>query len=288
MKIKSVMMKSFFVNISLVFLKVIFGLLFGSLALIADGVHSISDLFSDIFVLLGINYSQKPADEEHPFGHGKFEYVLSLLLGFSVLFIAYNLGREIIVHFNRVTDIPNYLSLVVVVLVVLAKFILSRYLISKGEELDSEIVSASGKESLTDVFSSGVVFIGISFVLIGEQVNSNFLLHGDKIASIIIVVFILKVAFEIIKDSITSLQGKAVKKEIRKKYELLIKDVKGVIGVDHIDMIAYGPYYQTLVDIRVDGTISVKEGHDIAREVSKTLYEDEKINHVVVHVNPEE
>lgn len=281
------MRKSFYGNIFLVAIKIAFGFLFQSMSLIADGVHSISDLLSDVFVLLGVKHSEKPADEEHPFGHGKFEYVLSLLLGFSIITIAYNLGRSVIMNFNDISIIPSKLSIIIVIIVVVLKWFLSRYLLIKGKELDSEIVSASGQESLSDVFSSMIVLIGIVSVLLGQYLSVDWLLKGDKIASLFIALFIIRIGVIIVYNAIVSLQGKAVKKEIRETYEQEIKSIKGVIKVDQLIMIAYGPYYQVLVDIRVKGSMTVTEGHDIAKCVSDTLYKDEKINHVIVHVNPD-
>lgn len=288
MKLESIMKRSFLVNIFLVIIKIITGFLFNSVALIADGIHSISDLLSDVFVILGIRHSLKPADDEHPFGHGKFEYILSLMLGVFILIIAYGLGKEVIVNYNDPVVIPGFITLIVVVFVVIIKLFLARYLIKKGEEQDSLIIKASGRESLTDVFSSIVVFIGILSVLIGEKLEVSVLLKGDKIASIIIAIFIINIGVRIIYEAITALQGKAVHPEICGEYKVKIVDIKGVMGVDNIDMIAYGPYYQALVDIKVDGNMSIKEGHDIADKVSELLYSDEKVCHVVVHVNPGE
>ena len=288
MKLESIMKRSFIVNIFLVILKILTGIFFNSVALIADGIHSISDLLSDVFVILGIRHSLKPADDEHPFGHGKFEYVLSLMLGVFILIIAYGLGKEVITNYNEPVVIPGIVSLIVVIFVVIIKLFLARYLIKKGEEEDSQIIKASGKESLTDVFSSIVVFIGILAVLIGEKLDIGVLLKGDKIASIIIALFIINIGIRIIYDAITALQGKAVHPKICEDYKLTIQNIEGVIAVDNIDMITYGPYYQALVDIKVDGNMSVKEGHDIAGEVQDLLNSDEKICHVVVHVNPGE
>ena len=288
MKLESIMKRSFLVNIFLVIIKIITGFLFNSVALIADGIHSISDLLSDVFVILGIRHSLKPADDEHPFGHGKFEYILSLMLGVFILIIAYGLGKEVIVNYNDPVVIPGFITLIVVVFVVIIKLFLARYLIKKGEEQDSLIIKASGRESLTDVFSSIVVFIGILSVLIGEKLEVSVLLKGDKIASIIIAIFIINIGVRIIYEAITALQGKAVHPEICGEYKVKIVDIKGVMGVDNIDMIAYSPYYQALVDIKVDGNMSIKEGHDIADKVSELLYSDEKVCHVVVHVNPGE
>jgi len=282
------MKKSFYVNIFLIVIKIVSGIFFGSVALIADGIHSISDLMSDVFVILGIGHSLKPADDEHPFGHGKFEYILSLILGLFIILIAFNLGKEVIMNFNDPVVIPKLITLAVVVLVVFVKLYLARYLIKKGKEIDSQIIRASGQESLTDVFSSIVVFVGILGVMIGEATGLDFLLKGDKIASVIIALFIVKIGLQIVFEAIVALQGKAVSKKISNLYHQIILDVPGVITVDNLDMIAYGPYYQALVDIGVKSSITVKEGHDIALKVSEALYGDEKICHVVVHVNPEE
>lgn len=285
---QNAMRKSFFVNIFLVVFKLISGFLFNSSALIADGVHSMSDLLSDIFVLLGIRHSVKPADEDHPFGHGKFEYVLSLFLGISIIIIAYNLGKNVILGFSEVSIIPSYLSLIVILIVVVVKLYLAKYLIRRGIELDSEIISASGKESFSDVISSGVVFVGVISVFAGEYFDINILTKGDKISSIIIALFIVRIGIIIILDAIQSLQGKTIKKEICKGYKDMIEDVKGVISVDQLDMIAYGPYYQAIVEIKVKADITVKEGHNIADNVYRRLLDNEKICHVSVHVNPEE
>ena len=288
MNLQSIMKKSFYVNIFLIVIKIVSGIFFGSVALIADGIHSISDLMSDVFVILGIGHSLKPADDEHPFGHGKFEYILSLILGLFIILIAFNLGKEVIMNFNDPVVIPKLITLAVVVLVVFVKLYLARYLIKKGKEIDSQIIRASGQESLTDVFSSIVVFVGILGVMIGEATGLDFLLKGDKIASVIIALFIVKIGLQIVFEAIVALQGKAVSKKISNLYHQIILDVPGVITVDNLDMIAYGPYYQALVDIGVKSSITVKEGHDIALKVSEALYGDEKICHVVVHVNPEE
>jgi cation diffusion facilitator family transporter len=229
----------------------------------------------------------KPADEDHPFGHGKFEYVASFVMGIIIISIAYNLVRYVIGSFNEVTKIPSALTLVVVLFVVVVKLILSRYMMREGKAIQSDIVLASGKESMTDVLSSAVVFLGIIAVFLGDYLELDFLKKGDKVASIFIALFIVKVGIEVIIDSIKSIQGKAVSEEVCQKYQTFVENIDGVKNVDKLHMIHYGPQYQVAIDIRVDGQITVEEGHHIANEVTKKLYEDEKICHVIVHVNPE-
>lgn len=281
-----IMRKSLFVNLFLVFVKIISGFLFNSVALIADGVHSISDLLSDVFVLLGIRHSVKPADEDHPFGHGKFEYVLSLFLGLSIILIAYNLGKNVVINWAQTVDIPSVFSLVIIIIVVVLKLFLARYLIRKGKETGSEIIQASGQESFSDVISSAVVFVGIGGVLLGNRYNIEWMMHGDKVASFIIALFIIRIGIIIILESIKSIQGKTVGEDICQEYKECIAEIPGVNGVDHLDMIAYGPYYQAIVEIKVEGSKTVAEGHEIAHKVHDRLLENEKVCHVSVHVNP--
>jgi len=287
MKAKAIMYRSFFVNLFLITVKLVSGLLFASVALIADAVHSTSDLLTDVFVIFGVQHSLKPADDDHPFGHGKFEYVLSFVMGLFIVSIAYNLAKFVISSFNEASEIPNALSLIVVVFVVVAKSFLARYMIKEGKNIQSDVVLASGKESMTDVLSSAVVFVGIVSVLAGDYFDLEFLKKGDKIASVLIAIFIAKVGIEVVIDSIKSLQGKSVSKDVSNHYLTIAEKINGVRKVDKLYMIHYGPYYQVAIDIRVDGRISVEDGHEIATRVSETLYQDEKICHVTVHVNPE-
>ncbi|MFU8787144.1 MAG: cation diffusion facilitator family transporter [Candidatus Izemoplasmataceae bacterium] len=288
MKHSKVMRKSLLVNTLLVITKIITGFLFKSTALIADGIHSLSDLMSDVFVLVGLKQATKPPDDEHPFGHGKLEYVLSMLLGLSILVVAYQLVRNVVVNFRNELTTPSLLTIYVVIFVVVSKFILSRYLISRGNALESQVILASGKESFTDVVSSIIVFVGVVASVLGDRYGINWLRYGDNAAGIVIGVFIVKVAIEIIIDAVRSLLGKSAKPELLASIKSSVEALEGVLGVDHLDMIEFGYYYQVMIDIAVDASITVKEGHDVASKVKRHLKTKENILHVIVHVNPKE
>ncbi len=288
MKIKEVMQKSLFVNSSLVILKLLSGFIFKSASLVADGIHSLSDLMSDILVLLGVKQTTKPPDDDHPLGHGKFEYVLSLLLGIGVIGVAYQLFVSVIKKLSEPISIPSPLSLVVVLIAVISKYFLAKYLAKKGDDLNSLVIKSSGKESLADVISSFVVLFGIGFALLSQYTSLDFLVYGDLIAGLIIGLFILKVALEIIYDAIFSLLGKSADGKLMHSIKEEILMIPGVLNVDKLQMIEYGYYYQVMIDIAVNASISVKEGHDIASMCKKTLLNHESITHVIVHVNPYE
>ena len=285
---ETVMYRSFFVNAILIFGKIIGGVIFRSSGLIADGIHSLSDFLSDVLVIFGLKHSQKPPDKEHPFGHGKIEYVLSLFLGMMILVIAYQLTRHVVLSFFEDPILPSLFAAVVSLFVIVMKLSLARYIMRHATRLDSQVLKASAQESFTDVLGSVVVIFGILLSFLAEHYTLGFLVYADNFAAIIIIALILRVALVIIIDAIKSILGKSASKDIIKNTRTTIAHIDGVHEVDKLTMIVYGHYYQVMVDIRVDGTQTVKEGHDIASNVKAILMKNKKIGHVIVHVNPEE
>ena len=154
------LLKSFGTNLFLSIIKVVFGFVGKSSALVADGLHSFSDLATDAVALFGTHYSMKPADDEHPYGHGRFEYLTCLIIGIVVLF----LGYEIIVSaFNNENVIPSKLVILISLFTIIVKHILASYLINIGNDINNQILISSGKESRMDVVSS--LFVLISSIL---------------------------------------------------------------------------------------------------------------------------
>ncbi len=282
-----VMKRSLAVNVSLIAAKFIGGFLARSAAMVADGVHSLTDTLSDILVIVGLRQSHKPPDKEHPIGHGKVEYVLSLFLGMGVLFIAYELLVSVITTLGDTPQAPSFYGVFVIGAVIVSKFILARYILSRANILDSQVLHASGQESFTDMLGSCVVLVGIVLATIGDRYGIGFLLYADALAAIFIVIFIVKVAVSILSSSVRSILGKSASKEVLQSTKDIIEEVDGVRTVDRLTMIVYGHYYQLMVDIRVDGDLSVKEGHDIAHDVRNRLEKIDRIKHIIVHVNPE-
>lgn len=282
-----VMHKSFLVNFGLIVVKLIAGFFFRSSALIADGIHSLSDFLSDIFVIIGIRTSTKPPDDEHPFGHGKFEYVVSMMLGFSILFIAYQLIVRTVSSFQEVPSVPRGYGILVALFVIVIKLLLSTYLLKKAAQYDSHVLKASGQESTTDVISSFIVLIGIFLGVLGGRFSIDWLLYADNAAAIIIAIFIIKIGIAIIVEAIENMLGKNAKKSVLNQTREVALSVPGVIKVDRLDMIVYGHYYHVMIEILVRGDITVEAGHDIAGAVKKKLMKNAKITHVLVHVNPE-
>lgn len=284
-----VIIKSLCVNGALSLGKFIGGFVFRSAALIADAVHSLSDFLSDILVMVGIRQSERPPDQEHPYGHGKIEYVFSMLLGFGIIFAAAQIIYNVIINITNDIQVPASPALVVIGVVIVSKYVLSRYILSRGKMLGSQVLIASGKESFAEMLGSVVVLLAVTVSIVGERYGLALLVYGDLIGGLIIGIFLLKVAIGIVAQAITSMLGKNAPTEVLDTTRASIQAVKGVIRVDRLRMIVYGHYYQVIVSIRVDGSITVKMGHDIADNVQSMLKENNpKIAHVTVHVNPEE
>lgn len=285
MVIQNIMKKSFLTNFFLSIFKVISGIIFHSSALIADGIHSFSDLVTDVVAIIGNTFSLKPADREHPYGHGNFEYLTSIVIGSIIIIIGLILIGSVV---DKEIVIPNVLVVVVSFITIVVKMILSRYLIKKGIMHKNNILIASGKESSADVVSSIIVLI--SGILMQFTNTIEIFKYADIIASIIVGIFIIHTGFSILKENISQILGR------REDDEEFISDIKielfnfeDVLDVDDIMLMKIGPYYRVSIELSMDSSYSLKKAHDIAHNMEKILMlKNEKIKYVNIHVNPYE
>lgn len=284
-KVNCVMLKSFLINIVLSILKLVFGLLVNSMALVADGVHSFSDLITDIIAIVGNKLSSIPADDKHPYGHGKLEYVTSIFIGIVIC----GLGGSLI--WNAFSSESKSLEMIVVyvsVFTITAKFILSRYILKQGKLLKNNILISSGKESSMDVISSIVVLL--SALLMYFQKYNDIFSYSDVVAAILIGIFIIKTGYCILAENLSIILGEqesdleyinSIKKVIL-KFEL-------VKNIDNLILIKYGSYYELNCEISMDCHISIKDAHDAIELIEKKLNKfDKRIKYKNIHVNPYE
>ncbi len=281
-----VMKNSLLINLTLSLGKILFGLVFNSRALFSDGIHSLSDTLTDVFVIIGIRISKKPADDDHPFGHGKSEYIITLFLGIFIGVIAFTLAQGLYESWGDEIVKPSIVIIIFSLFSVIIKLILSTYLLKKGKELKSVAIQASGKESRADSMSSFFVLLGLSLTYIGQVNDITYLKHSEKIATIIVILFILKVAIEILMMSISSLIGKECDVETANDIKRIANKVEGVARINNLNTMMHGYFIEVLITVVVDGNISVKEGHDIATVVHNELLKDDRICFVSVHVEP--
>ena len=282
-KVAKVMQKSMIVNILLAILKIVVGFIGKSSALIADGIHSFSDLITDVFAIIGSFLSRKPADEEHPFGHGKIEYITSIIISIVILI----LGLYIIFSAqNRELVMPSILVLVVTLFTILMKFLLSSYIIKMGKEYSSNILISSGNESRTDVYSSLVVLFSTMLMLMSDQIP--ILVYSDMIASIIVGIFIIRIGYNLLRENVGSILGEVETDigEITNVKEVIVsfEDIK---TIDELYLLKYGTYYKLICEVGMDENETLRNVHDTIDKLEKKLKKkNEKIKYVTIHVNP--
>ena len=282
-KVNKVMLKSLFTNIFLSIFKIVFGLLGKSGALVADGIHSLSDMLTDIFASIGNTLSKKPADPEHPFGHGNAEYLTCLGIGLIVGIMGIKIINEGI---TKPSNIPNIYTSLISLLTIIIKFILSAYILKKGKEYYSNILISSGKESLSDVISSFVVLVS---VLLSKLTNINPIFkYSDKIAMIIVGILVLKISFEILKENISNLLGKQILNEkYKNKIKKVINSHKEIKNIDSLIILKYGPFKKIDCEVSMDDKMTLKKVHQIIDNIENEIKQnDDSIQNIMLHVNP--
>ncbi len=276
------LIKSFVVNLFLSISKVIIGFIGKSSALIADGIHSFSDLATDAVAIFGNRYSLKPADKEHPFGHGRVEYLTCLMIGIIVLF----LGFEIIHSaFKSEFVIPSFIVIIVSIIAIIMKFILSSYLLSVGRKNNNAILIASGCESSMDVISS--IFVLLSSILMQFSSSIFILKYSNLIATIIVGILIVKTGFDIMKENISCIIGEQVSNIDIEQMKAVLDSEAYVDSVDNFTVIKYGPYFQITGEISMNSSLTLQEVHDVVELLEKNLKKmDHRAMYINIHVNP--
>lgn len=281
--VTKVMFKSFITNVGLSILKVVCGFFGNSMALVADGVHSFSDTLTDVFAIIGNKLSLKPADREHPFGHGKTEYITCIIIGFVILF----LGLSIIYKgiFSDI-NIPSVFTAIVGVVVIFAKLLLSLYVLRMGMKYDNNILIASGRESYTDVISSVIVLLSILFAQLGEHIH--IFVYADRVAMIIVGIFVLRVAFDVLSDNFSNLLGKQVMDEdYIAKIKKQVCSHEEVQGIDSLIILMYGSFYQVNLEVSMSDNMVLHDVHNVLDTIENSLRNfDQRIIYVIIQVNP--
>jgi cation diffusion facilitator family transporter len=280
---KRVTIVGVFVNGFLIGFKFLAGILGHSQALIADGVHSISDLFTDIVVLLGLKMGRKAPDEKHPFGHGRIETLTSAVVGLALIVTALYLGIEACWNIYRHTEHhPTRLALFAAAASIILKEVLYRYTIRVGRRIKSPVIIANAWHHRSDALSSVAVLLGVTGAMI--QPSWHIL---DSYAALVVSFLIIKVGLETVVDSLREFIDTAPPPETLEKITQCARSVNGVIDIHDVRARSTGGIYQMEVHIVVDGHLTVFEGHRIAKDVEHCLIREvEGVGRAIVHVDP--
>ena len=271
------------VNVLLILLKFLSGIFGDSQALIADAVHSISDLFTDAVVFFGIKIGRKPPDEKHHFGHARIETLASAVVGLALIATAVYLGIDAALNIYRNTTYhPTGIALIGAGVSIALKEALYRYTVFIGRRIKSQLIMANAWHHRSDALSSVAVLLGVGGTLINPAWHIL-----DALAALIVSFFIIKVGFDILRKTLREFTDTAPRPEIIEKLMQLSRAVDGVMNAHDLRVRTSGGFYQAEIHIVVDGQLTVVQGHRIAKTVERCLSEEmDELDRVIVHVDP--
>ena len=265
--------------ICLSILKLVVGYLADSEALKADGLNNATDIISSIAVLIGLKLSQRPADDDHPYGHWKAENVASLVASFIMMVVGIQVVTNAVVSiFQGINETPDILSAWVGIFCALIMYLVYRYNKKLASEINSQSVMAAAKDNLSDAWVS----IGTTVGIIGSQFNLPWI---DPLAALIVGFLICKTAWDIFREATHFLTDGFDENEI-KSYKETIQGTYGVKGIKDIKARNYGNNVVVDIVILVNSNLDVKSAHDIATLVEDELIKENHVYDVHVHVEP--
>ncbi len=280
---RSVTLVGVLVNAFLILFKFLAGVFGQSQALIADAVHSVSDLFTDFVVLLGLRIGRKAPDEEHPFGHARIETLASATVGLALIATALYLGIEAVLNIYRHIEYhPTGLALIGAAVSIALKEGLYHYTVHTGRRIKSQLVVANAWHQRSDALSSVAVLLGV----VGARLKPSWHIL-DSFAALLVSFFIVKVGLEILRTTLREFTDTAPQPEILNKIANCIRSVEGVIDMHDLRVRTSGGLYQMETHIVVDGALTVTEGHRIAKAAESCLAEEvPDLDQIIVHVDP--
>ncbi|PSR11416.1 MAG: cation-efflux pump [Bacteroidetes bacterium] len=272
-------------NICLALIKGSAGVLGNSYALIADAIESTTDIFSSLLVLFGLKYAKRPADENHPYGHGKIEPLITFIVVAFLVTSATLIAYESIRNISTPQEMPESWTLLVLAAIILWKEVSYRIVIKKSVETHSSSLRADAWHHRSDAITSVMAFIGISIALIcGEGYET-----ADDWAALLASTFILYNSYLIFRPALGEIMDEHLYDDLIAEIRTISHTVDGIVGTEKCFIRKAGMFYHVDLHAIVDGNISVKEGHDLAHLLKDTLQAAiPNLGHVLIHVEPHE
>ncbi|MBP5733851.1 MAG: cation transporter [Lachnospiraceae bacterium] len=272
-------------NVALAAFKLFAGIFGRSGAMISDAVHSLSDVFATLIAYVGVRLSKREEDAEHPYGHERLECVASLALGLILAGTGLGIGYSGVLKLlgdHSALEVPTMLPLIAAVVSILVKEGMFWYTLAYAKRLDSAAFKADAWHHRSDALSSIGSFIGIGMAKLGFPVM-------DPIASLIICLFILKVAYDIAKVAIGQMLDTSCDNAFVEKVRAFVLEQPGVKKIDLLRTRQFGNKIYVDLEIAVQRDISLVAAHDIAEHVHDAMEKEfPNVKHVMIHVNPED
>jgi cation diffusion facilitator family transporter len=273
-------------NVMLAVVKGVAGVLGNSKALLADAVHSASDVAGSLAVWIGLRAAKRPPDEDHPYGHGKAESIAAIIVAVLLFIIGIEIGRSAVLAFFQPLRPPEIIAVYVLVLSILVKEAMFRYKYRLGKKLNSNAIIVNAYEHRSDVFSSIAALIGVGAAIIGGRWKIDWLLYADPVAGLFVSVLVLKMAWDLGKESIHTAIDHVLHEEETEYLRKAVLSFPDVKQIHELHAREHGHYVIVDLKIAVDPFITVEEGHRIGKKVKEKLLTLPRVENVMVHINP--
>ena len=267
-------------NIILFVSKFIIGTIANSVAIISDAFNNLTDCLSSIITMFGYNLASKPADKEHPFGHGRMEYFTSLIIAVFIIIVGFEFFKTSLSRiFNKEEMDVTYFTIIVLVLSILLKFWMYLFNKKMSTIFNNQAMMATSYDSLSDAMTTSITLIGSIISLFTD-------FHIDGVIGLIVSGLIIKTAISIIKDTLDELLGKPADKETTQQLLDIVMSHQGILGVHDLMIHNYGPNNMIAsLHAEVDAKQNVLEAHDTIDNIEKEIFEKMKIM-TTIHLDP--
>lgn len=273
-------------NVLLAIIKGVIGVYAGSRALVADAVNSASDVAGSVVVMVGLRAAKQPPDEEHPYGHGKAESIAAIIVAVLLVLVGFEIGRASFLAFFEPIDAPKTIAIYALLLSIIVKEGLFRYTYKLGKKLNSDALIVTAYDHRTDVYSSFAALVGIVASISGESLGIGWLVYADPVAGVIVSMLILKMAWNLGKESIHNTLDYVLPDGETTALREKVQQVPEVKKIDELHARQHGHYVIIDIKISVDPYMTVEEGHMVGKNVKRKLLEEKNVENVFVHINP--
>ena len=270
-------------NILLTIFNFVVGILSGSTALVAEAAHTLSDVITSIITAIGFRIGLKPPDSEHPYGHGRAEPLVGLVIVVFLVFIAYEIISEAYSKLLLMGSLapPDWTAALMAIIGIAVNITMTRYMMNVGKKINSPAIIADAQHQNVDVFSCAAIVVGVAGSNLG-------LVILDPLVAVLIAVLVLKTAYTVGKENIDNLMGKIPSKDLIVDITRACNSVEGVRGIHNVKVNYMGPNASVDMHIYVDPDISLREGHKLAHMVENCVIDRvDVVSIVYVHVDPE-
>ena len=270
-------------NVALATIKFLAGIFGNSYALIADGIESVVDVFASVLVLFGLKYSTRPADENHPYGHGKAEPLVTFLVVVFLVISAGTIAWQAYQHIITPHETPKPFTLIVLAGIIIWKEISFQVVLRRSKKLNSGALKAEAWHHRSDAITSVAAFIGITIAIFGGEGFEE----ADDYAALFAVVFILFNCYKIFRPALSEVMDENNYDELTEKIRHISLTVPGVKGTEKCFIRKAGMEYHVDLHALVEGKLTVVEGHDISHQLKDRLcHEIPELGNVLIHIEP--